>query len=144
MSMNKIVSSYFTFFDKNKHIINNVTSIELDVNGQFSSISYTSGSETLSLPAEEFTCTNLILVVPGIGYAYCGDIIYLEQYRNKPKAYILDFGWHENSSNQKIFSWYLRDSMNNSNYKTLYYTDLSNITGVQNRIAGFVPSDIEE
>ena len=26
MSMNKIVSSYFTFFDKNKHIINNVTS----------------------------------------------------------------------------------------------------------------------
>ena len=132
---NNIVSNYFTFFDTENNIINNVKSMNLSDSGAIESITYNDNDNEITLNYGEFTYTNLVLAIPGIGYAYCGDIIYLEQFRKEPTQLELAFGWHENVSNQKIFSWYLKPTpKSNINYiKTLYYDDLTNIIGVTHK-----------
>lgn len=144
---NSIISTHYTFFDLDGNIINNVSSITLDSLGEFSSITYT-GNDGLphSIPVGEFKYTNLILKIPNLGFAYCGDHVFLQEYRKNTQEYILDFGWHENISNQQIYSWYLKKFNAKGELecnKTLYYDDLVNIIAVQNRVIGFVPSDLE-
>ena len=143
---NNVICKSFTFFSLDGRVINNVYGVELDALGEFSTIRYVENGENKHLTSDNFTYTNLILNIPSLGFAYCGDIIYLNRYREKPQEYVLQFGWHENVSNQKIYSWYLQkfDLDGKLEYnKTLYYDDLINILGIKNRTAGFISADLE-
>ena len=139
MNSDNIISEYFTFFDIDKNFIDNVKHATLNDSGEIDSIMYTDSSgNDQTLNRNQFTYTNLILNIPGLGFAYCGDIVYLEQFRKEPTQFELDFGWHENVSNQKIFSWYLKPTdKSNVNYiKTLYYDDLTDIIGITHKSGG--------
>lgn len=96
-----------------------------------------------------FVYTNLVLDVPGLGPALCGDLITLKV-KNKISEFTLGFGWHVNISNQKLYSWYLLpldDYLNTPDIefkkaKSLYYDDLINIVGVTRQMPGILPTDI--
>ena len=144
--LNNVVSSTFTFFSLDGSPILNVKHIVLDDLGRVSSIIYLNDNdEELELSSSEFTYTNLILHIPGVDHlAYCGDKLFLARFRECPKEYTLNFGWHENVSNQKIFSWYLEEYDAKGELianKTLYYDDLVRVIAVKNVKFGI--SDIE-
>ncbi len=146
--MNNVVSSTFTFFTLNGNPILNVKHIILNDLGQISSIVYLNSDEEVELTTSEFTYTNLILHIPGIDQlAYCGDKLFLTRYREDPKEYTLNFGWHENISNQRIFSWYLEDRDYEGNIiakKTLYFDDLCRVFAVKNLKFGITDSNAKE
>lgn len=145
-----VISSHFSFYrNSDNSIIESVNSIELDDNNCFSSINTTDDGLQEKLDRNSYSYTNLCLSVPGLGYAYCGDELVLEEYRKPSKIWKLNFGWHTNISNQKIYSWFLSDpyediDINSNKYKTLYYDDIVNIVGIQQSLPGIIPTDIEE
>lgn len=73
------------------------------------SLSYDSNSYSINGVIQNGTVnTNIskeynFLPVPGVGYITPGAGV---TYKND--KYILEFGWHLNTSNQRIYSWYLR------------------------------------
>lgn len=146
--MLNIISNQFSFFDENKKIIPNVLSVEINEEGKFSTITYFEDGVEHKLDSSKYTFTNLILSIPGLGYARCDDIITLERYREKTKRYYLNFGWHENISNQKLFTWFLTPvELGNDEkvtHKTLYYEDLCNIVAVEHIAAGILPEEQED
>jgi hypothetical protein len=143
---NNVISNYFSFFDKDGKPLD-VLSVEVDEDGKFSKITYFDSGSEYTLSSGEYTYTNMILSVPGIGYAYCGDIVTLERYREKAKRFVLNFGWHENISNQKLYTWYLTQATladgEEKECKTLYYEDLCNILAIEHLSAGMIPDEQE-
>lgn len=141
--MKNVISEYFSFFDIDGNLINDVLNVDIDEEGRFSYITYFKNGKEFKLNSSEYYYTNLILNVPGIGYAYSGDIVLLERYREKARRYKLHFGWHENTSNQKLYTWYLTPLILNegeSNVcKTLYYEDLTNILAIEHIVPGLIP-----
>lgn len=146
--MNNVISNYFTFFDENGNLIRNISNVSMSEEGRFSTITYVKDGVEYSLLPGQYTYTNLILDIPGIGFAHIGDIVTLERYREKAKRYVLGFGWHSNVSNQKLFTWYLTQTSlsdgEDRKYKTLYYEDLCNILAVEHISAGVIPVELEK
>lgn len=140
-----VVSGNYTFlFADTAEIIPNIISVTFTEANTFDKLTYLDENETeVTLDVDQYTYTDLVLDIPGVGYAYSGDIVYVEQFRQKPSQFQLLFGWHENVSNQKIFSWYLKPTPDsNVDYiKTLYYEDLTNIVGVNHTTEGNVILD---
>jgi len=67
------------------------------------------------LPSEEVQFEKYLLEIPGLGWVAPGTrIIY------KENDYVLNFGWHINSSNQNIYSWYLESLDVACRPKTVY------------------------
>ena len=142
--MNNVISNQFSFFDYNDKLIHNVSHINIDENGKFSNLVYIDSGDEKVLTPLEYTFSNLVLDIPGLGYARCGDIVTLERHREKTCRYKLQFGWHKNISGQEIFSWYLlNENDSESVCKTLYYEDLCNILAVEHITSGIIP-DIQE
>ena len=56
---NNIVSNYFTFFDTENNIINNVKSMNLSDSGAIESITYNDNDNEITLNYGEVTYTNL-------------------------------------------------------------------------------------
>ena len=145
--MDKIISRYFTFLDMKGNIINDVSNVDIAEDGRFSTLTYVVDEQEMHLSPSEYVYTNLILDVPGIGFARVGDIVTLERYREKAKRYKLHFGWHSNISNQKLFTWYLTQPTlaegEIREYKTLYYDDLCNILAIEHISPGVIPAESE-
>lgn len=143
---NNVISNKFNFYDRDtKELITGVSAINLDENCDIAGI-FANGK---NLSKDALLYTNLVLDVPGLGGALCGDLITLK-IKNKISEFSLGFGWHINISNQKIYSWYLLPLDGHLNTpdiefkkaKTLYYDDLINIIGVTRQIPGILPTDI--
>lgn len=147
---NSVISDNFKFYEKVSHdLIADVDSINLNNDGSIKSINTKSGHTILS---DDFLYTNLILEIPGLGYAMCGDLITIKV-KNKITDFTLGFGWHLNISNQKIYSWYLLPKDNkllnkpDSEFKvakTLYYDDLISVIAITNQMPCFLPSDLDD
>lgn len=148
---NNIISNSFKFYNKSTLDLIAVDTINLDSDGKIKYITDINGN---IIDNDSYVYTNLILDVPGLGYALCGDSIILKL-KNKVKEqigeYILGFGWHINISNQKIYSWYLLPTDKRFNTpdvdlikaKTLYYEDLINIVGITRQMQYILPSDLQ-
>lgn len=150
INADNIISSKFMFYSKLTGEQIKVTSMELDDKGTIDKITGMVHGITTIMNSSQFVYTNLILEVPGLGTAVCGDTVYLKCPRKKLKEFILEFGWHTNVSNQKIYSWYLVPQLKDLDQhelpkaKTLYYDDLCNIVGIANKLSTIPPSDIEQ
>lgn len=150
INSDNVISSKYVFYSKLTGEPIKVTNIELDDLGTISKITGTVHGITAIMDSSQFIYTNLILEVPGLGTAVCGDTIWLKRPRKNTEEYILEFGWHTNISNQKIYSWYLVSALKDlDNHelpkaKTLYYDDLCNIIGVSNKLIGCLPTDVEQ
>ena len=150
INADNVISSKFMFYSKFTGEQIKVTHVEFDDLGTISTITGTVHGITAVMDSSQFVYTNLALEVPGLGTAVCGDEIYLKQPRKKLETFILEFGWHTNFSNQKIYSWYLipqltdLDAHELPKAKTLYYDDLCNIVGIANKLSVVSPTDIEQ
>lgn len=148
MNNNNVTSSEFRFYDKQNYDLISVNKVELDSNFQICAVIDITG-KVYSI--DELYYTNLVLNVPGLGTALCGDLITIKV-KNKISEYELGFGWHINISNQQLYSWYLLPKDKHLNTpdeiltkaKTLYYDDLINIIGVTRQLPGILPSDISD
>ncbi len=147
MNRNNVLSNKFNFYDiHTKNLIAGPVNVKFDDNNEIDSVIDANGK---NYSRDSFIYTNLILEVPGLGNALCGDMIILKV-KNKISEYTLGFGWHINISNQKLHSWYLLpldDQFNTSDVefkkaKTLYYDDLINIIGITRQMPGILPTDI--
>ena len=147
ISSNNILPNIFKFYDKETLDLLDVISINLDAGGEIASVTTQSGETYFK---NDFFYTNLILEVPGLGRAMCGDLITLKV-KTKISDFILGFGWHVNISNQKIYSWYLlptdKKLLNKPDSeftvaKTLYYDDLISIIAITNQMPHILPDDI--
>ncbi len=146
MTNSNITSNEFRFYSKVNHDLIAVSKIELDSNFKIQSVTDADGN---NYSADELYYTNLVLSVPGLGNALCGDLITIKV-KNKISEYELGFGWHINISNQQLYSWYLLPKDKHLNTpdefltkaKTLYYDDLINIIGITRQLPGILPSDI--
>lgn len=140
-----VITDQFHFYRKSDNELLDVIKADFNQFGQIYRIYVNTNGETVVLDSTEFVYTNTLLNVPGLGVASCGDTVVLSQYRKKPKMYKLGFGWHINSSNQNIYSWYLFDPTEDpfrAKVKTLYFDDIPNILGIQNNVPGMLPDDI--
>ena len=117
-----------------------VGTVSYDNEGKIISITDDSGNTYLP---ENVNIYEDFLVVPGVGYLRPGTKV---EYKND--LYYLEYGWHVNTSNQSIYSWYLVPCKSVSDlvpyqyymsscvintddtYKTLYYEDICNITKI--------------
>lgn len=150
INSDNVISSKYMFYSRHTRELINVTNIELDSSGMISKITGTVHGITAVMDPSQFVYTNLILEVPGLGTAVCGDNILLKRPCKNLEEYILEFGWHTNVSNQKIYSWYLvpvlKDLDNHElpKAKTLYYDDLCNIIGISNKLSICLPTDVEQ
>lgn len=147
MNRNNILSNKFNFYDiVTKEFIAGPVNVNLNDSCEIESVIDVNGKKYTK---DSFIYTNLILEVPGLGSALCGDLITLKV-KNKISEYTLGFGWHINVSNQKLYSWYLLPLDNQfdtpdvefKKAKTLYYDDLINIIGVTRQMPGMLPTDI--
>lgn len=145
-----VISSKYIFYNKLTREQLDVHSVTFDELGTIDTITATANGITATMDSQYFVYTNLILDVPGLGTAVCGDKIYLKHPRKKLEEYTLAFGWHTNVSNQKIYSWYLTpiikdlDNHEIPKAKTLYYDDLCNIVGISNQLSICLPVDVEQ
>lgn len=96
---------YFSFYDFNGDLIRGEIEAEITDNGQFGALTVEYDGETIIYPKDTYTYTTECLYVLGIGFLIPGDIVKLKL--TDWKEYELNFGWHTNISNQKIYSWYL-------------------------------------
>ena len=150
INSDNIVSSKFLFYSRETGDLLSVSKIFLDASGQIDKIIATQHGITAEYESTDFVYTNLILEIPGLENAMCGDKILLKHPRKKLEEFTLEFGWHTNISNQKIYSWYLipevtdLDAHELPKAKTLYYDDLCNIVGVSKRLSFCLPTDIEQ
>lgn len=150
INTDNVISRKFIFYDKKTQDQIKVKSIHLDAHGTIDKITAESHNVTFESTSEDFVYTNLILEIPSLGTAVCGDLIYLQVPRKPVQEYTLQFGWHTNVSNQKIYSWYLVPFLKNLDThelpkaKTLYYDDLCNIIGVSNKLSCCLPTDVEQ
>lgn len=149
MMNNNVLPNIFKFYNKQTLELIDVSSIYLSEDGKIFSILDTSGVEW---SFSDFLYTNLILEVPGLGQALCGDLITIKV-KNKISDFILGFGWHINISNQQLYTWYLlptdKKLLNKPDSKfpvakTLYYDDLISIIAVTNKMQNILPTDIQE
>jgi hypothetical protein len=145
-----VVSSKYLFYHRITREPIKVTSAEFDDSGSITKVTGTSNGITAIYDSSQFVYTNLILEVPGLGTAVCGDKLLLKPPRKKLDEYTLEFGWHTNYSNQQIYSWYLipvitdLDKHELPKAKTLYYDDLCNVVGISNQLSICLPTDIEQ
>lgn len=150
INADNVISSKYMFYSRLTGELIKVTNIELDDLGTISTITGTVNGITAVMDSSHFVYTNLILDIPGLGTAVCGDTILLKRPRKNIEEYILEFGWHTNISNQKIYSWYLVPALKDlDNHelpkaKTLYYDDLCNIIGISNKLSICLPTDVEQ
>lgn len=102
--MNNSVSEKFVFYDlsTNEIILPKYLNV---VDGEIDSVS----TDDKTYNKNEFVYTNLVLHIPGMGDALCGEMITIQHPRELPKTYILNYGWHKNNSNQILCTWYLVD-----------------------------------
>lgn len=150
LTHNHIISNKYRFYRNDTSEQIDASNVELDTSGEVKSIVTSSGMVYLS---NEFVFTNLVLSVPGLGDALCGDIITLKT-KAKIQDFVLGFGWHINISNQKLYTWYLLPLVPDKNQKTpdcefikaktLYYDDFINIVGITKQLPYILPSDIEK
>ena len=150
INADNVVSNKFLFYSKETNELLNVSKIILDAHGSIDKIIATQHGITAEYNSADFVYTNLILEIPGLGTALCGDRILLKHPRKKLEEFTLEFGWHTNMSNQKIYSWYLipevidLDIHELPKAKTLYYDDLCNIVGTSKRLSCCLPTDVEQ
>lgn len=150
INADNVISSKYMFYSRLTGELIKVTNIELDTSGMINKITGTVNGITAIMDSSQFVYTNLILDVPGLGTAVCGDTVLLKHPRKKLEEYVLEFGWHTNISNQKIYSWYLVPALKDlDNHelpkaKTLYYDDLCNIIGISNKLSVCLPTDVEQ
>lgn len=107
-------------------------SVNVDAEGKIISIM----SDGNLVDVSEVIVHKNFLPVPGVGYLKPGTLV-----RYQDDMYVLDFGWHTNISNQRIYSWFLKPtkekSLRNpklpifsewgSSFKTLYYEMIDEI-----------------
>ena len=98
---------YFSFYDKEENLIKGSIEVSFDDNGQFDILTVDYNGETIIYTRDMYTYTTECLYVLGIGFLLPGDIVKLKI--DDIKRYELNFGWHENISGQKIYSWYLKE-----------------------------------
>ena len=91
-----------TVYNTNGIRLNNVSSVDLDTEGNIVFINTTDGNK---LRASDYIIVQELLNVPGVGKLKPGTRVVLEE--NPYIEYVLRFGWHTNISNQTIYSWYL-------------------------------------
>lgn len=112
-----------------------IISVDLDTDGKIVYVNSESGQK---IPSDDVEVLKNFLPVPGVGYLRSGTKVTFEK-----DTYVLMFGWHTNISNQQIYSWFLRptvqtDRVSESNYmsspenelsqdRTLYYPMIDKI-----------------
>ena len=102
INSDNVISNKYIFYNRKTREQLDVKAIKLDEHGSFEKIIAKSHNVTFESTPEDFVYTNLILEVPGLGTAVCGDLIYLQVPKKPIQEYTLEFGWHTNISNQKI------------------------------------------
>lgn len=97
---------HYSFYDLNGDLItgDSVCVTILD-DGQFGTLTATTGSVTLEYEQGQYTVLTECLYVLGIGFLLPGDVVKL--HIDAIAEYTLGFGWHTNVSGQTIYSWYL-------------------------------------
>lgn len=111
----------------------NASSVLVDEDGKITKVLQVDSVE--SIPAEDVDICVNFLPVPGVGYLKPKTKV-----RWRGHEYWLLFGWHTNISNQRIFSWFLRDVLQTTDAtgkvvsvnadhddKTLYYEMIDEI-----------------
>lgn len=134
-------SQKYLFYDTEDGNLFNVKSVKLSNTGSFDDIVVTKGDEEITLSPNDYDCVSTVLDIKGVGVVIPGDILTIHENRKEPKPYILDFGWHINTSNQHLFSWFLRPIEHNDRElwaefpkaRTLTFELLSNVVYVERR-----------
>lgn len=95
----------FRFFDKNDNTEYNPVSLNID-NGVITSIVL---EDDTVVSRDDIFVVDHLLDLEGVGAIPPGSIVRIRdcEYFDRGVDYLLDFGWHINSSNQCIYSWYL-------------------------------------
>ena len=87
INSDSIISSKYMFYSRLTGELIKVTNIELDDLGTISKITGTVHGITAIMDSSQFVYTNLILDVPGLGTAVCGDTILLKRPRKGLEEY---------------------------------------------------------
>ena len=88
INTDSVVSSKFMFYSRTTGDQLTVSGIFLDDLGTIDKITVISHGMTVEYNSNEFVYTNLILDVPGLGIAVCGDKLLIKHPRKKLEEYV--------------------------------------------------------
>lgn len=120
------IIDYFSFYDNQGNYIPNVISVDIGTDGKFGNITAVNDiGEEIIYPYADYTFTRESVFVLGVGYLIPGDIVRLHLLDKR--YYEVRYGWHTNTSNQTIHSWYLVPVNYNEVTKEVAYLTCSKI-----------------
>lgn len=99
------IIDYYSFYDSEGNYLSNVANVTINANGKFGDITVIIDDEERTLTPNEYYYTRESIFVLGVGFLIPGDIVKLHLLDKR--FYEVRYGWHINTSNQNIHSWYL-------------------------------------
>lgn len=122
------IIDYLSFYNESDELINGVCSVSICSDGQLGSLTTVdSDGNTVIYEPGSYTYTRESIFVLGIGYLIPGDIVRLSI--SDSICYEVGYGWHTNTSNQTIHSWYLIPiDLDKVSHEISYKTDSNILT----------------